>query len=279
MTASLRPYGVTRTPARPRALATVLAVLTAAAGCGGAAAPGGPGPGVSHDLLGKEYVSTSVTGHELVAGTTVRLDFLADGTLLAHAGCNSMSGQARLDGGVLTVSGDGLATTEMGCEQRLHAQDEWLAAFLGGRPTASRDGDELVLASGDTEIVLLDREVAQPDVALEGTPWTIDTLVTGGGQDGTASSMPAGVTATLTFAGGTVEIDTGCNTGTAPYEVAGSTITFGPAVLTRRGCAPDQQAVEQAITAVLDGPVRFTIDAGRLALDHASGHGVAAAAG
>ena len=62
-----------------------------------------------------------------------------------------------------------------------------------------------------------DREVADPDRPLEGTRWVVDGIVAGDA----VLSIPAGVTAALT----------------------------------RKACAPEAMAVEQAVTAVLSGQV------------------------
>ena len=59
---------------------------------------------------------------------------------------------------------------------------------------------------------------------------------------------------TLTFDAGSVAVDTGCNTGSGTYTVAGDAVTFGPIATTRMACAdPNGQAVEQAVLTVLTG--------------------------
>ncbi len=51
-------------------------------------------------------------------------------------------------------------------------------------------------------------------------------------------------------------VDTGCNTGSGGYTVAGTDITFGPIALTRRACLDEASAgVEQAMLTVLTGTV------------------------
>jgi heat shock protein HslJ len=108
------------------------------------------GPAAS-DLEGRTFVSTSVEGQELVAGSTVTVTFDA-GTLAVQGGCNTLAGGFELDGGELSVGQ--LAQTAMACDEALEAQDAWLAAFFGGGPTVSLDGDDLTLAEGDVTIRL-----------------------------------------------------------------------------------------------------------------------------
>jgi heat shock protein HslJ len=223
--------------------------------------PGGP-----PDLDGRAFLSEAVTEdgapRPLVEHTRIRLDF-RDGQIGASAGCNSMGGPYRIDGGVLVVA-EGLSTTEMGCAPELHDQDEWLAAFLTSRPEVALDGDRLVLSTPSTEVVLVDREVADPDRPLTGTTWTLDTIIEGDA----ASSVPEGVTATLTISDdGTVALNTGCNSGGGTAEIGDATITFGQIATTLRACLPEVMAVEEAVVAVVqEGEVAYEIEAGRLTL-------------
>jgi heat shock protein HslJ len=254
-----------------------LALALATAACGreplsqpGAADSGGGEP------WGRTFLSTSVTENgqprPLVAGTRITLNFVADGHRLgAQAGCNQMGGQASFEGGHLVV-GD-LATTEMGCDPPRHAQDEWLARFLTSRPAWSRSGSTLTLDNGTARIVLEDREVADPDRPLRGTKWVVDTIV----DRDTASSVPAGVEASVTFGddnrfGG----NAGCNImgGNAVVHEATSTITFSELITTRMACDDDRMRVERAVLATLDGDVGYRIDADVLRLDGPGGHGL-----
>jgi heat shock protein HslJ len=255
----------------------LLALVLVAGACGrerlpqaGAADPSGSEP------WGRTFLSTSVTENgqprELVAGTRITLNFFADGHRLgAQAGCNQMGGPASFEGGRLVV-GD-MATTEMGCDPPRHAQDEWLARFLTSKPTWDRSGSTLTLDNGTVRIVLEDREVADPDRALRGTKWVVDTIVDGD----SASSVPAGVEAHLTFEeGNRFSGNTGCNGmgGSSAVHEAKSTITFSEVITTKMACDDDRMRVEQAVLDTLDGDVAYQIDADVLRLDGPGGHGL-----
>jgi heat shock protein HslJ len=232
-------------------LAFVVAAILGLAACGESDASG------SDSLDGHEYLSTDVAGHELVAGTQIRLTFDGD-RIGAHAGCNQLGGTWSIDDDALVVPGD-MVMTEMACDPpELMDQDTWLASFLTSGPAVALHGDTLTLTADEVTVTLLDREVADPDRPLEGTRWVAEGLVEGDA----VSSVPAGVRPpTLLFDGGKVMVDTSCNTGSAGYEVTGNEISFDPLALTRMDC---EYSVEPHVTKVLDGTATYEIEAGVL---------------
>lgn len=248
-------------------------LLLLLAGCG--ARPAGPAPAdpPTDPLRGQTFLSDEVTvggkPHELSADTQITLNFTDDGRLVATAGCNTMSGPVTTTAGTLDV-GDGLATTEMGCDAARLAQDEWLGTVLGAGPRWRLDGPTLTVRTGDTELVLTDREVADPDRSLVETAWALDTLSDGAA----ASSVPAGMAATLVFHDKEVEISAGCNSGTADYTMTGEKIRFGHASMTRKACKPDIMRLEATVLDVVRDEVTFRIDADRLSLNHPDGKGL-----
>src|SRR5690349_9852868 len=87
--------------------------------------PSGGASGISADALdGNTYESTSVTGHDLVAGSSIVVAF-TDGSMAVSAGCNTMFGTPTVDDGVLRWTGTPAATL-MACSDELMAQDTWL---------------------------------------------------------------------------------------------------------------------------------------------------------
>jgi heat shock protein HslJ len=255
----------------------LLALVLATGACGRGRLPqAGAADSTGGEPWGRTFLSTSVTENgqpkQLVEGTRITLNFVAEGHRLgAQAGCNHMGGPASFEGGRLVV-GD-LATTEMGCDPPRHAQDEWLARFLTSRPQWSRSGSTLTLDNGTTRIVLEDREVADPDRPLRGTKWVVDTIIEGD----TASSVPAGAEAHLTFEDGDrFGGNTGCNGmgGNSVVDEAASTITFSEVITTKMACEENRMRLERAVLATLDGDVAYRIDADVLRLDGPGGHGL-----
>ena len=239
----------------PFTLGLAIATVVLLGACSVGAAPSGSRP----TLEGKTYLSTDVKGAALAPGTRVRLAF-KDGSLSAQGGCNSM-------GGAYTIIGDRLAATQMfmtdmACDEARMQQDAWLARLLGGA-SVSLVGDTLTLDDGTIRLTLLDREVASPDKPIENTRWVLDGIVSGDA----ASSVPAGVTASIRIVDGRVELETGCNSGGGSVEVAAGTLTFGPISLTKKACEPGVMAVERAMTEVLARSAAYTVQADALTLD------------
>lgn len=207
-------------------------------------------------LVDQRFVSTSVEGHDLVAGSTISLSFTETG-LSVNAGCNTMNGTYRIEGGMLVVEAD-LQTTMMACEEDLMAQDTWLAEWLVTSPTITATGSGIALAGGDVTIELEPEATggaggSEGAAGLVGPTWTVHTLVSGD----VASSLPAGAEApTFTFTDdGTLAVFTGCNRGSTSYEASEDGIlTVEPAMMTMMACTePAGQQTETAILALLDG--------------------------
>ncbi|SNR28514.1 Heat shock protein HslJ [Haloechinothrix alba] len=244
---------------RPTTIGTSLAML-ALAGCG----TDGAGQQAAELPEDRTFVSTSVSeGGEprpLVDGTEVRLTF-DGGELRAHAGCNHLFGNVRLQDGRLQVNG--LGGTEIGCSPELAEQDEWLSGFLTGEPAVELDDETLVLAGGETTIVLADSGEAEPDRALEETRWLVDTVLDGD----VASSVPRDAAAHLTFAaGGEVRGNAGCNSLDARYTATGSRLDVEEITTTNMSCGQHVDRFERTVLDVLAGEPSYEIDGDRLTL-------------
>lgn len=233
--------------------------LLLGSGCGGEDASTN-----SEGLAGRTFLSESVTengaARELVGGTRISLDFTTDGQVAANAGCNHLFGDITIGDDRLEVGPMG--GTEMGCEPELHSQDEWLMAFLQSSPAWTLDGDRLTLSAADTEIVLLDREVADPDRPLEGTRWLVDTIISGE----TASSMWEGTegSAWLVIEGEEFTASSGCRDYEGSIEVADGSVRFTDTVQTDPACPTELHEVDQAMQAIFSGEAEYSIKADRL---------------
>jgi heat shock protein HslJ len=214
------------------------------------------------DLDGRSFESTEVTGHEVVAGSTITLAF-EDDRLSANAGCNSMNGGYTIDDGVLTVGA--MASTMMACEDALMAQDTWLSEFLSSGPEIALDGATLTLTGDNAAIVLAEVE----DAPLVGTTWNVTGTVANEG----VSSVPAEPTASITINDdGTVSVETGCNSGSGPVEITDTTLTFGAIAVTMRACAEEAvDQLEQSVLTALQGEVTYEIDGDTMSIRSGEG--------
>jgi heat shock protein HslJ len=239
--------GVTLVPSTPGA-------SDIPAGIRASGAPSAFGPIADASILaGRTFISTGHDDLQLVPGSRVRLTF-RPGSLVANAGCNSMSGADTIVDSTLHLRG-ALASTAMACDQPLMDQDAWLAGFLGDA-AMTFDGTTLVLTSDGVTLTLMDEEVLNPDRPIEGTAWHAESLL----RDQVASSVPAGLASTLAFADGMVTYS-GCNRGTGTAIIGGEgTITFGPLATTRMACPQPAMDLEAFVLGVLAGEVRATVD-------------------
>ena len=252
-------------PTLRRSRAPVLAFATALAALLAACAPAAP------QLEGESYLSVGVTeggvAKSLAPGTRIEIRF-EGGSLHASAGCNSMSGPYRIDGGRLRPDG-GMGITAMGCDRLLALQDEWLMAFLQSEPAIRLVNTELTLEGGSTVVRLLDREVAEPDLNLVGPTWTVESIITGDA----VSSVPAGATATFVFmADGSLELSPGCNRGGGTWRLQGAGLEVTGIALTKMACQGPEGELEAAVLQVLSaGTLGATIESNLLTLQGAGG--------
>jgi heat shock protein HslJ len=253
------------TPRTAIALLALAGLTIAACGSdddgGGDGAAGATGTPTAEELSGRGFVSSDVTGYDLVEGSEITMNFLDD-AVSVNAGCNTMNGGYEVTDGAF-VAGQ-FAMTMMACDDPLMAQDTWLSEFLASSPSISLDGSTLSFSGGDVTITLDEIEPA----ALVGTTWT----VTGTVANEAVSSVPMDSTASITIADdGSVAVQTGCNNGSGSVEIGDDTLTFGPIATTKMACPPEQTALETSVLAVLQGEVTYEIDGSNMSLRSGEG--------
>lgn len=267
---------MTSPPARPlhtlftlTAVAVLAAALAVACGTEAADEPDTSTSDETHttepamfQLAPGTYRSESVTGRDLVPGSTITLH-VEDQQVSANAGCNTLAGEYALEGDVFVLPHE-LRSTLMGCDQPLMDQDSWLGTFLSSRPTWALDGTRLTLTFGDVAVVLV-REVEDTVPGPGGVlgSWELDTVIDGE----TASNVPSDVpTPTLEFTEGQLTVFTGCNSGGASVTVDADAIAVGPLRLTRKACGSPAMQIEARVATLLDGDVPYRLDGDRLTL-------------
>ncbi len=221
-----------------------------------------------NQLVDRNFIAQKVeqggVPHELVPGTELTLGFYPDQWIGATAGCNSAGAEYRIEDGKLTIIE--LCSTEMGCGQELHQQDDWYFGILSSAPTLTLDGNTLILDNGSVHIQYLDEKVVSPDLALVGPKWVVDTIIDGDSALNADWPDPA----TLEFGDDSkAKVFDGCNGGEVNYELDGTELIFGSLILTDMACLDEAtNQLEAAVQKVLvsQQPVSWSIDANRLDL-------------
>jgi heat shock protein HslJ len=226
----------------------------------------GPLIGGEGSPLGKTYLSVVATDdgveRELLPGTRIRLEVWKRGVLVVRGGCNEMSGGIMLDDGVLRF--ERAIQTQMGCGPALEAQDDWFMGLLLSEPRWSVEGDVLTLTDGRRTLVLLDRRIAEPDLPLDRTTWTVKSVVRGGND---SFERYGGIgPATLTLNGTRAAGSTGSSVFTATVSREDDTLSFTDLTVTPAAPTAGGAALEQAVLENLRTPLTYTIEANHLRL-------------
>jgi heat shock protein HslJ len=251
-----------------RCLAALIALplgLWGLIGCGELNADSTAGP-----FVGSTYVSTGVVEagqpKPLVEGTQLTLTFTDDG-VNASAGCNQLFATGGIEDGVLVLSGVG--STEMACDPAIMAQEQWWGEFLASRPTVEV-GEQTLTLSAQNVTVAMASQPSVPDRPLEGTVWTLDTIITGEA----ASNVP--VASSVAFAESTMTVVVvGCRETVVPVTLAETTVTYDPTAFAPASCTDASAAVDEAVLAVFQtGSADYVIEGDRLTLSGPSEHGL-----
>lgn len=249
---------------------TVALISVTIASCAGGSA-GGEAERI--DLSG-DYLSSPLSSFTLVPDTAVRMNF-EDNRMSVSAGCNTMFGQFQLDDSQLRVSP--LASTMIGCPEALSDQDRRLDEFLTGGPIVSASDDGFTLTDTDeTTLVMVTREVADPDRPLTGVNWRLESITQ---ADAVVSAVGFDSVA-VTFGPETVQVTTPCADGQADYTVLeDGNLTTGELSLVPSAqpdpqiCGPASGVVEaeSALVELFGGTVEVANDASTVSL---TGNGV-----
>lgn len=196
-------------------------------------------------------------------------------------GCNDFGADVEIDGDTVKITD--LASTLMGCPGPVQEFEERFQSVFTGTLKAAieeRDGTKtLTLTRSDGDSITLAEGADEPEPALKGTKWAIDTLVSGKGDDATAQSLPKGAKAHLTLSkDGSVSGNLGCNNFRGKATVKDGSIEFGPLPTTRMLCEGSVMKAERELTEILAGKVSYQQKDQELTLTTASGDGLVARA-
>ena len=234
-------------------LAPLVVLLPLLAGCGAEGAPPPADDGSGDDTaLSGEYVADGLPA-PFSEGDVLRVTF-GEGELSFSATCNQMSGTADWDTSTLAVSSVG--GTEMGCPGDGFAQDEWLVDFFTSDPSIAVDGTDVRLSADGTEIWLVPADELAPggtgpDVALEGTHWTLTGIEEADGDSVGMLMVPKEVEAWVEIDAGQLRFRAGCNAGGGPAEVVDDRLELGEVAIELVGCRGVEAEIERLSVPVL----------------------------
>ncbi len=234
----------------------VLAGVLALSGCGDIGAIDTRDPSGDWQL-----VTGTVDGAEVPEADAITLEF-AEGRVGGRAACNSYFGEVQVGGTVW--SGGGYGQTEMGCEGPLmDAERIYLTALA--RISSFEVTDDALTLVGDGVRLDFTRQAEIPAADVVGTRWLLDTVFTGVGGAGAASSV-SGDDAVLVFSDdGTFTAATGCRELRGTYAFVGAEIQVRD--LSADGdCPPDLQRQDSEVIATLEGAMTVAVVEDRLTL-------------
>lgn len=196
-------------------------------------------------------------------GVTLRLE---GGRLQAFGGCNRMAGAYSLAADRLRIGP--LAGTMMACPQaQMQVENAFRTALAGDFAATVEDG-RLRLAQGSVTLTF----VAEPPPRVDGVTWTVTGY--NNGRQAVVSPL-AGTTLTLSFDGGSVVGQAGCNGFRATAVIGDGRLDIGPIAATRKTC-PGEGVMEQErqFLAALESAKTWTIERGMLDVHRADGERV-----
>jgi heat shock protein HslJ len=192
------------------------------------------------------------------------ITFRPDGRAVILADCNTGSASYTVEGQSLTLGP--AAVSLVACPPG--SLDSVFLRDLSQVATFVFAGDQLVLNlrldSGNMYFSPL------PPPSLTGVTWRV-TGVNNGRE--AVVSVVSGTQLTAVFGSdGRVSGNTGCNMYAGPYTLAGSNISIGPLISTRRACLSDEaNAQEHAFLTALEASTTYELMGDRLTLRNAEG--------
>jgi heat shock protein HslJ len=242
-------------------LAAGMLVGTLLAACGDTEpGAGGSITGVVWQLTGGTLDGAPITP---IATAPATVEFAADGTVGGTAACNAYGGSYVVDGSDVSFP-EPLFQTEMACMD--DGVMELESTFLGAlsRISGFTAGAETLVLTGDGAELRFEPQPPEPDAALVGTMWLLETLVRG-----EAASTPI-ADATIVFAAdGTVEGITGCNSFSGSYD---PDTGFGPLMSSLMACDEPRADQEQFVYSILVPGASVSIDGPMLTIADLEGN-------
>jgi heat shock protein HslJ len=209
-------------------------------------------------------IHATVDDADLVLLDTYPVTLRRDGNEIGgSAACNSYFGSITTGAFLF----DGFGATEMACDPPAAMDLE--SAFLGalGRVTNAQNNADTLTLTGDGVELGFEVVPPTPDADLEGTSWTLDTIISGDA----ASSVLSGTNPSLSFDGTSMSGSDGCNSFDTEYSVTNGSLGIAMMITTTRGCDDGTTRQSQSVQAVLADSPAVAIDGDRLTFTSSDG--------
>ena len=214
----------------------------------------------AYDFVGLDLILTDAQGYEPVS-ERISIAFSSDEAFDFSGDCNLFTGEYTVDEDIF--NGIVMTRTEMGCSDELMTEDDWLVSFFDGSPTFSFSEDgSMTFQSSDATLTFSNE---YPNINLVGILWEVDGYINGD----SASAWNLETNPSFTFLDdGTIELNTGCNSGTGQYTFEDAEISVTNQSYTLMSCDdPDIMEMEEHVINVFSGStLSFSIDQNRLTL-------------
>jgi heat shock protein HslJ len=211
------------------------------------------------DLAGTGWTMTSLDGQPPVEGTTVYLNFDTAAEASGNSGCNGFGGTYETDG--FHIEFGPLIGTMLACLDEGVMEQE--TAFRNALEDAafydmSTTGSLRLYDAGSTMLV----EFAPANTSLAGTSW--DVVSYNNGNEAVVSVVEE-TELTAVFEADQVSGSAGCNSYFGSYSADEGAIEIGPLAATRRTCAGEGVAEQEAeFLAALESAATYSINGDRL---------------
>jgi heat shock protein HslJ len=234
----------------------------------------------AHALAGTSWVAQQISdgssSRPVIAGNEPNLDFgPGGGTVSGSTGCNQYSGDVTIGSGTMSIGQ--VAVTERACLDAgvMDQESLFLAVFTGSGSFTLADGIlELQGSAGSVSFAEPEQVV---DAALDGTGWTLDTLIDGVGASSVLSTTRPSLRVDLSDV--SVRGTTGCNDFGGRVQVQGSAFTVTDMSWTEIGCESGVMTQEAFILGVLQNAEQFEIEGDRLTISDGTGRALVYKAG
>ncbi|MDH6355981.1 heat shock protein HslJ [Dysgonomonas sp. PH5-45] len=182
-----------------------------------------------NDISGT-WVLTNFKGQVASEYFTDKVPYLkfdtAEKRLSGNGGCNTIGGPFTFEKGVLKAGN--LISTMMMCPGQ--NKESEFTAILSKPLTVAIANNEMTLSDNGTVIATFARSI---DQGLLQNKWTLESL---GSQD-IKKLFPSGRMPYVEFFPNRMSGNAGCNTFSGDFGISGYTLSMGPIMATRRGCA------------------------------------------